>query len=215
MTSLDEVPRADAKHEARTRHVAGRHRVNELRLRDGVGQHRGKVGNFHAHGLRVESRAHRVLHPAVRDQDPQCRQVGTERHQPGDHQVLHLRHAFPTEEEQANEGGFQEERHQPFDRQRRTKHIADVLRVVRPVGAELELHGDARRDTECEVDAEQLAPELHHLFVDGIAGHHVNRFHDRQQRTEAQRQRHEQEVVEHGDRELPARQLDNGIGNHA
>jgi hypothetical protein len=37
----------------------------------------------------------------------------------------------------------------------------------------------------------------------------------RQHQAQAQRQRHEQEVVERSDRELPARQFYDGIGNHA
>ena len=74
----------------------------------------------------------------------------------------------PAEEEQADEGGFEEEGHQAFDRERRAEDIADIMRVVGPVGAELELHGDAGGDAHGEVDAEQNTPEHRHVAPDAL-----------------------------------------------
>ena len=102
----------------------------------------------------------------------------------------------------------------PFDRERRAEDVADVVRVVGPVGAELELHRHAGRDAHREVDAEQHAPELGHALPDLAPGHHVDRFHDRQHPRPAQRERHEQEVVERGERELQARQVDDELVDH-
>ena len=155
--------------------------MHELGLGHGVGQHREEVGDLHAHGLRVERRAHGVLHPAVGDQNPQGGQVGAERHQPGHGQVLHLGQTIPAEEEQADEGGLQEEGHQTFDGQRRTEDVTHVVGVIGPVGAELEFHGQAGGDAEGKVDTEQLAPELHHVLVDLLAGHYIDRLHDGEQ----------------------------------
>jgi len=59
--------------------------------------------------------------------------------------------------------------------------VADVVRVVRPVRAELEFHRHAGRDAHREIDAEQDAPELRHAFPHFASGHHVNVFHDREQ----------------------------------
>jgi hypothetical protein len=59
-------------------------------------------------------------------------------------QVAHLGELVPAEEEQADEGGFQEEGHQPLDGQRRAEDVAHVVAVVAPVHAELEFHGHAR-----------------------------------------------------------------------
>ena len=95
--------------------------------------------------------------------------------------MLHARQTMPAEEEQPDEGGLEEERHQSFDRQWGAEDVADVVCVVRPVGAELEFHGDAGCNTHGEVDAEQRAPEPYHVAPDGAAGGHINAFHDRQQ----------------------------------
>jgi len=86
-------------------------------------------------------------------------------------------------------------RHQPLDRERNAENVADVMRVISPVGAELEFERDAGGDAHREVDAEQLAPELGHVLVDRLAGHHVDRFHDHQQPRQAEGQRYEQEMV--------------------
>ncbi len=101
---------------------------------------------------------------------------------------------------------FQEERHQALDRQRRAEDVADVVGVVGPVGAELELHGDAGRDPHGEVDAEQQAPELRHALPDLAARHDVDALHDGEQHGQAERQRHEQEVIQRGQRELQPRE---------
>jgi hypothetical protein len=63
--------------------------------------------------------------------------------------------------------------------------------VVRPVGAELELQREAGGDAHREVDAEQLAPELRHVLVDLLAGHHVDGFHDDEQPGQAERKGYE------------------------
>jgi hypothetical protein len=46
-----------------------------------------------------------------------------------------------------------------FHGQGLTDHSARVLRELRPVGSELELHGDPGDDTDREVDSEDAAPE--------------------------------------------------------
>ena len=94
--------------------------------------------------------------------------------------MLHLGEAIPAEEEQADKGRFEEERHQPFDGQRRAEDVADIVAVIGPVGAELELHGQAGGHAQGKVDAEQLAPELDHVLVDLFAGDDIHRLHDRQ-----------------------------------
>ena len=120
----------------------------------------------------------------------------------------------PAEEEQADEGRLEEERHQALDRQRRAEDVADVVRVVGPVGAELELQGDAGGHAHGEVDAEQDAPELGHALPDLATGHHVDRLHDREHEHQAERQRHEQEVIQRGQGELQARKIDNRVVDH-
>ncbi|MOA09333.1 hypothetical protein D3C78_1291560 [compost metagenome] len=125
-----------------------------------------------------------------------------------------LGHAVPAEEEQADEGGFQEEGHQPFDGQRRAEDVAHVVAVVGPVHAELEFHHHAGGHTQREVDAEQRAPEHRHPFPDGAAGHDVHAFHDGQDERQAKRERDEQEVVKRGRGKLESRQIYDVEINH-
>ena len=119
--------------------------------------------------------------------------------------MLHLGEPVPAEEEQADEGGFEEERHQPLDGQRRAEDVADVVAVVGPVGTELEFHGQSGGDAQRKVDAEQLAPELGHVLVDLLAGHDIDRLHDGQQERQPQGQRHEEKVVHSRHGELQTR----------
>ena len=125
-------------------------------------------------------------------------------------EMAELGQPVPAEEEQADEGRFQKERHQAFDGERRAENVADIVRVVGPVGAELEFHGDAGGDPHGEIDAEQLAPEPRRVAPDLAAGHHIGALHDGEQKRQAERERHEQKVIERGDRELQPRQ-DDGI----
>ncbi len=196
MPAFQHVPGRDAKHEDRGTDVACRNGVDEFRLGDRIEDDIEEAGDLHAHGLRIERRTHRVLHPAIGDQDPQCREVRAERDSPGGHQMADLRQLVPAEEEQADKGRLQEEGHQAFDRQRCPENIADIIAVIAPVHAELEFHHDACGDTEHEIDAEQRPPELRHLPPDLPAGHDISRFHDGKQHGQAECQRHEQEVIQ-------------------
>ena len=119
--------------------------------------------------------------------------------------MLHFGQAIPAKKEQTDEGRFEEECHQAFNRQRSAENVTDVMAVVRPVGAELELHGQASGDAQREVDAEQLAPEAGHVLVDLLAGHHIDRLHDGQEEGQTQGQRDEKKVIQRRHGELQSR----------
>ena len=118
-----------------------------------------------------------------------------------------LGEALPAKEEQTDEGRFQEEGHQTFNRERGAEDVAHVVRVVSPVCAKLEFHGDAGRNAQREVDAKELAPEAGHVFVDFAARHDVARLHDHQHERQAERKRHEQEVIHGRQRKLQTGQI--------
>jgi hypothetical protein len=96
--------------------------VNEFNLSNRVQDQLGKADHLHTHGFEVEIRCDRVLHPAVRHQDPQRGQVGTHATSQDRH-MLDFAQTVPTEEEQTYKGGFEEEGHQTFNGQRRTEDI--------------------------------------------------------------------------------------------
>jgi hypothetical protein len=96
---------------------------------------------------------------------------------------------------------------QALDRQRGAEDVADELRVGTPIHPELELLHDAGHDTHREVDQEQLAPELSHPPVLQLTRPVPGGVQSGDQGREPDRDRHEQEVIDGGDPELPPRQI--------
>ncbi len=188
--------------------------MNEFHLGYRVEYYLGKTGHLHAHGFKVEFGAHRILHPGIGNQNPHGREVGAKGHQPGTRQVLYFAQPIPAKEEHADEGGFQEERHQRLNGQRGTKNIAHVVRVIGPVGAKLELHGQPGGHAYGKVDSEQFAPESGHVLVDLLARHDVDGLHNRQDKGHTQGQRHKQKVIERSNCKLKAREIYDFIQNH-
>lgn len=74
--------------------------------------------------------------------------------------MAHPAEFVPAEEHQPDEGGLEEEGHEPLDRERRAEEGADLVALIAPVHAELEFHSDAGRHAEHEVDAEERGPEF-------------------------------------------------------
>ena len=74
-----------------------------------------------------------------------------------------LAYALPAEEHYGKKGSLQEKREQALDRKRRAEDVAHEPAVIRPVGAELELHYDARRDADGEIYTEKAQPKFSDL----------------------------------------------------
>ena len=83
--------------------------------------------------------------------------------------------------------------------------------VSAPVEAELKGEHNAGHDPEPEADREDLAPEPEHLKVERITGLVVAAVADDQEDRQADRQRREGHVERRRRRELPARQIDEGL----
>jgi hypothetical protein len=113
----------------------------------------------------------------------------------------------PAEDPQAEEGRLEEEREQALDRERRPEDVADEPRVGAPVHAELELLHDARDDAHGEVDEEELSPELRRAQIVLLAGAIPGGVQDGDQHRQADRDRHEEEVIPGGDAELPTGEI--------
>jgi hypothetical protein len=154
--------------------------VHELGLGHRVEKNRREIGEFHAHRLVVELGADGILHPAVGDQDPQRGKVRAQRDEKRHHQMLHFGKSLPAEKKQPDERRLENERHQPFDGKRNAENVAHVMRVVGPIGTELEFQRQAGGHAHHEIDAKQQAPEARHVAVDLAVGHHADRFHDDQ-----------------------------------
>ena len=132
--------------------------------------------------------------------------TGAEHGHPDGEEVQARLQAVPAEEPQAQEGRLEEEREQRLDGQRGAEDVADEAGVVRPVHAELELLHDAGGHAHDEVDEEELAEELRELQIHHLARAGPHRLPDRDREHETQGDRHEQEVVDRREAELPSRQ---------
>ena len=98
----------------------------------------GELGNGHRrkqdlpeilhlepHGIRVESHAGRILHPAVGHQDPQGGKIGADRHHPGGKQMKSFGHPVPAEKHHGKKGGLEKEGHDTLDRERGAEDITE------------------------------------------------------------------------------------------
>ena len=118
------------------------------------------------------------------------------------------REPVPAEDPEPEERRLEHERREPLDRERRAEHVAHELRVDRPVHPELELLHEPRRDTDREVDQHQRPEEAGQPEPGLVAAAVPERLHHRDERSEPERQRDEQEVVERGRGELDPREID-------
>src|ERR1700749_2935609 len=100
--------------------------------------------------------------------------------------MLDAAQPVPGKKEQPDESRLEEEGHQAFNGQRCAEYIAYIVRIIRPVRAELEFHGDAGRDAHGEIDAEQHAPEFDKVTPDLPTSHYEHGFHDAEQNGETE-----------------------------
>ncbi len=107
-------------------------------------------------------------------------------------------------EKQPEKCRFQEERKQAFHGQGLPDYPAGEAREMRPVGAELKLHRNARHHADDEVNAEDLGPEAGRLVVAVVAGLQGDGFQDDDQRRQSHGQLREQVVIRHGEGEMQA-----------
>ena len=141
----------------------------------------------------------RCLLPGIGHDDPDGAEDRSQGHHDGGKEV-HLRaDPVPTEEQQRQKTGLQEEGEDAFGGERAAEHIADKPRVGSPVGAELELHHDAGGHADGKHEAENPHPEAGHRVVQRTPGCQVGTLHDNEDQTQADGERGE-DVME-GDRQ--------------
>jgi hypothetical protein len=110
------------------------------------------------------------VHPGDQSKYPECGQTRAHRDEHGCRRVHPVAYALEAEQHNAEERRFQEERRQYLVGQQRPGDIADRVHEARPVGAELETHGDAANDAEGEGQREYFYPEpvrIHPFLVAG------------------------------------------------
>ena len=201
-----EVPRGDRDDHARGHHERGEQGVGERGERHRVGEDGEEVGHLGASAVFSHLEADRVLHEGVRGEDEVRGEPGADRGDPDAREVQALGQLVPAEDPQADEGRLEEEGHQALEGERGAEDVADEARVRRPVHAELELLHDAGDDAHREVDQEDLAEEPREVQPLQVARAVPRGLEDRDRQRHAERERHEQEVVQRRQAELPSRQ---------
>jgi hypothetical protein len=114
----------------------------------------------------------------------------------------------PAEVPEGEERGLQEERQHALDGQGGPEDVAVEAGERAPPHAELELLHQAGDHADGERDDEQLADELGQPQVLLVAGAHPGELQPGGDRGQADRQRHEEVVVDGHDRELQPGQVE-------
>ena len=155
-----------------------------------------------------DGRSDGTLHPGVGGDDEERRRPASDCKQPRRREVHALREPVPTEDPEPEERRLEHEGGESLDRERCAEDVTDELRVDRPVHPELELLHEPRCDADREVDEHERPEEAGEPEPGLVPAAVPDGLHDRDQRGEPQRQRHEEEVIERGRRELQAREID-------
>ena len=198
MEALERVVGADRRHHEGGRDDAGHHVVRVLREGPRVEQEGPEVAELQG-AVGGDDVAHRVLHERVGADDEVAGQPAPGEQGQGGEEVPARTEAPLAEDQEPEEARLQEEREQAFHREGVADDPAGIAGEVGPVGAELELHRDARDDADGEVDAEDADPESRGVVPPAVSGAEADRLHDDDEQRQAHRQLREQ-VVEH-DRE--------------
>ena len=173
-----------------------------------VGEHGADVVELGALGRRVDLVADRVLHPGVGRHDEGRGEGRSHRHHPDAGEVDALGQAVPAEEPEPEERRLEEEGGQALHGQRCAEHVAHVPAVGRPVHAELELLHEPGHHADGDVDDQQRPEEARQPAMVRVARAVPHRLQDRDEEGDADRDGHEQEVVDGRRGELDPREVD-------
>ncbi|VTR69980.1 conserved hypothetical protein [Desulfosarcina cetonica] len=192
---LEQMPGADAHDEEGAEQEGRRNGMNDFQKAERVGHHCQEIGQL---GTAAANRiAHRLLHPAVGQKDPDRRNVAGRGHQPHDRGMGLFGDLVPAEDPDTDEGRFQEKGQRGLDGQQGPEDVAHIGRVTGPVGPELEFEGNPCHHAQGEVDEKKFAPEFGHAQIGLIPGFHVSGLHVGHQHGQSQGEGHKQKM-EHG-----------------
>ena len=205
VTAVPQLPGRDRQHDGG---AGGQRGEQDL----GVAPDEHRVGEQRPDVVQLRLAVHhlvadRVLHPGVGGQDERRRQHAADADGPDGGQVHPFGELVPAEQPQPQERGLQEERAEPFHRQRGAEHVADQPGVGAPVHPELELLHQPGDHADRDVDDEQRAEEPGQPQVVILPGPVPGGLQQRGQERQPDRHRNEKEMVNRRERELNPRQI--------
>jgi hypothetical protein len=202
--------------EVKGRHPADHEGRGEIRRRKRVRQAEGEAGveddgpPVLGHELTVlgNGETRRRLHPAVHRENPGRRDCSADGdHGAGEH-VQALPDLFASEQHDAEETGFQEERGQHLVSHEGADDRPGAVREDGPIGAELIGHGNARHHAHGEDDGEDLYPETEEVQVHSVPCAQPQAVEHGEVTRQTDGQGGKYEMKGHGERELKPRQSD-------
>ncbi len=199
--AAQEVISSEGGHDEAGGDDGGGHVMEVLPEDPGVGEQGGEAGKKDL-AVGADFVADGVLHPGVGGDDEESGEPRAEEDHERGEPMEAGREALFAIDEQAEEGGFEEEGEDAFHGEGLADDAAGGAGEGGPVGAELELHGDAGDDAHGEVDAEDFDPEARGFVVVRGAGAEGDGFEDEDEEGEAHRQLREDVVEGDGEGEL-------------
>src|SRR6476646_4026124 len=179
--SFEKIKSAHAGHYECRRNYRAAHVVRILQERPWIQQQSPETDDLETSvGRTLE--CYGMLHPCVGDDDEVPGEPRAKKHQEGRPPVSFGAEAFFAIQEQSQERGFKKEREHALHHQRLADHAAGDAREMRPVGAELEFHGNPGDHAENEVDPKYFCPETGGLIVSFLVRAQCQglQYHDQQ-----------------------------------
>ena len=112
------------------------------------------------------------------------------------------REAFLAEQEKAQKGGFQKEGENAFHGEGLSDHAAGGAGKLRPVGAELEFHGNAGHHADQKIDGKYFRPEARRFVVALVVTDQGHRLEHDDQQGQPHGQLRKQIVIGDGESEV-------------
>ena len=156
--ALQQIEGAHGGHDERAGDDRAGHVVHVLEERPGIHQQLPEAEHFEM-PVGHAGVADGMLHPRVGDDDEEAGDPRAEPDHDRGEPVQALRDALFAVKEEAEKRRLEKEAEDAFHGQRLADDAARKPGEARPVGAELELHGNAGNHAHDEVDAEDAAPE--------------------------------------------------------
>ena len=150
----EQIPAAHADHEDGSCHPAAEPGVEELADCYRVEGYGPEINHLVADSVRIEFHSHRMLHPGICHENPDCGNCGSDACKPGGCEVESLADLVPSEVHHCDEGGFDEEGDDSLDGERRSENVSNEPGIIAPVGSEFKFQDETCGNTYREVDAE-------------------------------------------------------------